>query len=217
MSFHRATLVALATLFTVGMTSLASAGCCDWGASAPVGYGCGGGGCGAPVVTALSYSVPVAPAPSYGCGGCGAPMAAVVYAQPVAPAPIVTSTWAGCGCNRGLFSAASSPLYVVNQGPQYSGPGLMVPYQTYSQEAAYAPAVDYPYVSPYESGYGYGAGYGYGYRHRSYYGQPYYHGPGPGFGYRSHAYFRPHYYAPAARYYGPGPRYYSRPHGSWRG
>ncbi len=37
MSFHRATLVALATLFPVGMTSLASA-CCNWGA----GRLCGG-------------------------------------------------------------------------------------------------------------------------------------------------------------------------------
>ena len=37
MSFHRVTLVALATLFTVGMTSLASA-CCDCGYSAPVVY-----------------------------------------------------------------------------------------------------------------------------------------------------------------------------------
>ena len=39
-----------------------------------------------------------------------------------------------------------SPLYVVNQGPVYSGPGLMQPYATYSPDTAYAPAADYPYV-----------------------------------------------------------------------
>ena len=38
MSFHRVILVALATLFTVGMTSLASACCGGWGYSAPIAY-----------------------------------------------------------------------------------------------------------------------------------------------------------------------------------
>jgi hypothetical protein len=76
MSLHRVIFVALATLFTVGMTSFASAGCCGWGYSAPVTYG--GYGYGA-------YG-------GYGgCGGCGAPTAAVVFAQPVAPAPIAVS------------------------------------------------------------------------------------------------------------------------------
>lgn len=80
MSFHRVTLVALATLFTVGMTSLASA-CCSWGYSAPVVY------------------APVAPV-TYGgcggcCGGCGTPTAAAVFAQPVAPAPISVGYWGG--------------------------------------------------------------------------------------------------------------------------
>ena len=57
MSFHRVVLVALATLFSIGMTSLASAGCCGWGYSSPVvyaapvgygGYGGYGGCCGGP-------------------------------------------------------------------------------------------------------------------------------------------------------------------------
>ncbi|MGC1777888.1 MAG: hypothetical protein WBB34_08060, partial [Xanthobacteraceae bacterium] len=62
MSFHRVLVVAVATLFSVGMTSLASASCCGWDYSAPVAYA----------------------APAYGgCGACGAPTAAV-YAQPVA-------------------------------------------------------------------------------------------------------------------------------------
>src|SRR5271169_3671982 len=69
MSFHRVVFVALATLFTVGMTSMASAGCCDWGYDAPVAY------------------AQVAPVGYGGCGGCGAPTAAVAYSVPVAPAP----------------------------------------------------------------------------------------------------------------------------------
>ncbi len=90
MSFYRATLVALATLFTVGMTSLASA-CCDWRYSAPIAY------------TAVTY--PVAPV-TYGgcggyCGGCGTPTAAAVFAQPVAPAPIAVGYWGGT-CPRGM-------------------------------------------------------------------------------------------------------------------
>ena len=89
MSLHRVIFVALATLFTVGMTSFASANCCGWGYSAPVTY--------APVYGGYG-----------GCGGCGAPTAAAVFAQPVAPAPIAVSaavtpfggpccSWNGCG------------------------------------------------------------------------------------------------------------------------
>ena len=70
MSLNRIVLVGLATLFTAGISSAASAGCCGWGAAAPVAY--------APV----SYA-------SAGCGGCGTSTAAVVYAQPVAPAQVV--------------------------------------------------------------------------------------------------------------------------------
>jgi len=99
MSFHRVVFVAVATLLSIGMTSIASAGCCDGGYSAPVyatvapvGYG-GYGGYG-------------------GCGACGTPTAAAVFAVPVAPAvpaPIVVSaavpsgfggpccSWNGCG------------------------------------------------------------------------------------------------------------------------
>src|ERR1700692_3152889 len=77
MSLHRSILVAIATLFSVGMTSVAFAGCCDWGTPAPVAYmqgGCGGcGGAYAPII----YATPVVPAPIYvggGCGGCAAPV-----------------------------------------------------------------------------------------------------------------------------------------------
>jgi len=209
MSFHRFVFVALAALFTVGMTSIASAGgCCDLGYSAPVAY------------------VQVAPVSYGGCGGCGAPTAAVVYALPVVPAPIAvntccggnawggTSYWGGgngwgatsvgwgggCGNCGGAVSwgggcggcGGGSPLYVVNQGPVYSGPGLMQPYATYSPDTAYAPATDYPYVP----------GYGYGPAPVAppYYSHLYYH---PHYAYRAPMYARPRYYGPM--HYGPMP------------
>lgn len=214
MSLHRLVLVALATLFTVGMTSMASA-CCDWGNAAPAGY------------------AEFIPAVSSGCGGCGAPTAALVYSQPVAPAPIAvntccdsawggTSYWGNGGCCGGWSSnwssccgavswsvgcgncgvgwgagwgtgwtpgrcntCGASPLYVVDQGPTYSGPGLMQPYATYSPDAAYAPAADYPYVP----------GYGYGPASvpRPYFNHLYYR---PHFAYRAPLYAHAHYYGP---------------------
>jgi hypothetical protein len=166
MSLHRTTLVALATLFTVGATSVAFAGCCQWGTPAPVVYASSGcGGCGA---TPVIYAEPVQPAP--------------IVVEPVAPpAPIaVTAVGNGCGCGRSVVYAvpaiapapiAPAPIYVVNQGPQYSGPGIMVPYRTYSPAAAYAP---YPYMP--------------GYRPYPYYrARVAYHG---------RASMHPHYYAP---------------------
>ncbi len=201
MSLHRVILVAAATLFSVGMTSIASA-CCDWGYSAPVAYAA------------------VAPVGYGGCGGCGAPTAAAVYAQPVAPSPILVAmsvtpfggpccSWNGCGdcgwsgwsswggggggggwgrcgncggcgsCGRGVVYAAPS-LYVVNQGSVYSGPGLMIPYQTYAPDTAYVPATDYPYVP----GYGYGGVPAY----PPYYARPYYR---PHMAYRAPGYMHP--------------------------
>jgi hypothetical protein len=233
MSFHRAVFVALATLFTVGMTSMASA-CCDWGYAAPVAYS------------------EVAPAVYGGCGNCGAPTAALVYSQPVAPAPIAVNTccgsawggtsywgngggwgggWAsnwnscgncgsvswsvGCGnCGavgwggggwggggwgggwtpgRCSVGCGASPLYVVNQGPVYSGPGLMQPYATYSPDAAYAPAANYPYVP---GGYGYGP---------APVPPPYY----------SHLYYHPH-YAYRAPMYGQSRYYGAHNYRPWR-
>src|SRR5579884_3997525 len=187
MSFYRVSLVAFATLLTVGMTSLASAGCCGgwsgWGATAPItyGWGTGCGGCG---VAAYAYApaITYAPPVTYGwsgCGVCSTPTAASVFAQPVAPAPIVVST-PPVGC-----CTARTSLYVADQGPDFTGPGLMIPYGTYTPARAYAPAVNYPYI------HGYYGGYRYGYYHR------FYRGYGP------HVWVRPHYYGPAARYYAP--------------
>jgi len=174
----RVTFVALATFMTVGSTSAA--------------FAC----CGAPVY---------APAPAYyapsGCGGC-APAAPVTYepAVEVAPPPpvqVAVPAWSGgCGCGRPVVYVAPpvevtpiapAPIYVVNQGPEYSGPGIMVPYRTYSPAAAYAPASGYPYVG----------GPGYGYRH---------HGPWRRYAYREHGYLHAYHHGPAGR-----SRYYSRP------
>jgi hypothetical protein len=78
-----------------------------------------------------------------GCGGCG-----------------------GCSATFGYHPVAPSPLYVVNQGPEYSGPGLMVPFGTYSPATNVAAPGAYPYVA--------GRGYGYGPRYpHPYYGSRY--------------------------------------------
>jgi hypothetical protein len=189
MSLHRVVLAGLAAVFTVSMTSLASAGGWGWGA----GWGSGWGGWGG------------------GCGICGAPSAAVVYAQPVAPlppppplpppAPIVGP---GCGCHSVLFApppappieptpVAPAPIYVVNQGPEYSGPGIMVPYHTWRPTPGYGPPgyhyahYGYGYRFHYGPRWGFRYGYRYGARpwgygarfayHRPFVGHPYHRWP----------------------------------------
>jgi hypothetical protein len=187
MSRHRVILVALATLLTAGTTSAALA-CCEWGNPAPV-----------------AYAEPVA-----GCGGCGAPL--VTYAQPVVP-PLVTPAAAGCGCSGcggcgGVYATpaieptpiAPSPIYVVNQGPDYTGPGIMVPYRVYAPGAGFAPPPAYSYVvgQPYPTGY---------------VPNPYYAGAGPVIPYRERAYYHggyPRYAGPVGPYH-PYPRYSHRP------
>ncbi len=176
----RVTFVALATLLTVGSTSAA--------------FAC----CGAPAY---------APAPAYyapsGCGGCApAPVTYVpvveVAQPPPPPVQVAPPAWSGCGCSRPVVYAAPpvevtpvapAPIYVVNQGPEYSGPGIMVPYHTYSPAAAWAPATGYPYVR----------GHGYGYR---------YHRPWPRYAYHAHGYMQPYHHGPVSR-----SRYYSHPIG----
>lgn len=181
MSLNRVWLVAAATIFTAGLTSAAYA-CCDMGARAPVVYA-------TPVVAYAPpavVTVEVVPPPVVavagwrggwgrcggcgGCGGCGAAYAVpVVDAAPIAPAPI----------------------YVVNQGPEYSGPGIMVPFRTYSRAAAFAPAVDTPYVR------GYGYGHRYGFWPRRFYGPRFY---GSRFGYGSRLGFGPRFYGARVGY-----------------
>ena len=135
MAYHRAILVALATLFTVGLTSIASA-CCG-GSYAYTSCG----GCGAPAP--VEYGRPMY-GWGTGCGGCG------YYGYRTA---LVEPTY-----------VARSPIYVVNQGPDFSGPGLMVPYRTWAP--GYGPAFRYSYIHGY--GHRYAYGYGYGWRTRHY-------------------------------------------------
>ncbi len=176
MSFHRATFAALAVMLTAGTTSVAF-GCCGTGFSGPVVYA------------------------TSGCGGCGAPAPiAYVPPPPPPPPPVAVPMWgAGCGCGRGLVFAAPAlaptpvapaPIYVVNQGPDYTGPGLMVPYRTWSPEAAYAPAINYPYVPAYHPYYR--ARFAY---HRAHaYGHPGFYGPMPHWRPYGYAHRRPYGY-----------------------
>jgi hypothetical protein len=177
MLLHRASLIALTALIVGGVDAPSFADCGTCGPSAPIVYAqpvqqppFAPGGCGrcgfAPYPPSIAYAPP-------------APPALMPAPVPVASAPIAVDHWDtggygacgglggllggfggcnGCGC-RGAAAYAPSPLYVVNQGPQYSGPGLMVPYRTYSPAAALTPAINYPYV-----------GLRYGYRWRGYYG-----------------------------------------------
>ena len=229
MSFHRIVLAACTAAFAVIVSSTAFAGCggCGFAApaieyaptpvyAAPMAYA-GGGCCG-------------------GCGGCGVSVAVtyaqpVVYAQPtpvvIAPQPIAVDHWdsggwggwsGGCGCCGGCggtaaYAVAPTAAYVVNQGPYYSGPGMMIPYGTYSPSYGLANPAAYPYVGAAGYGYGYGRGYappyaGYGYGYGRGYARPY---AGYGYGY-GRGYARSYYGAPAAHY----GRYRHYPY-YWRG
>ncbi len=143
-----------------------------------------------------------------GCGGCTAPSAAVVYAQPVAPLPplplppppIVAGWTTGCGCHSVVYATppapvleptpiAPAPIYVVNQGPEYTGPGIVVPYHTWTPTPGYGPVFGYPHRPHYGYGYRYRHRYGYGIRawryrthfayHRPFIGRPYRRWPTP--------------------------------------
>jgi hypothetical protein len=155
MSFHR---TILAVCIAVSATVFASAAFAQCG-------GCGGFG--APTIGYAPTPVYAAPV-AYGggccggCGGCGSSVAVtfvqpVVYAQPapvvLVPQPLAvdhwdTGGWGGCGgCGAGVgYAPAPSAAYVVNQGPYYSGPGMMVPYQTYSPGYGLANPAAYPYI-----------------------------------------------------------------------
>jgi hypothetical protein len=196
MSFQRSILVAIATLITVGMTQVAFAQ-----------YGCGG--CGTAVYAPVIYATPVEPQPiAVGCGNCGAPVtccapSVAAYAAPIAQwgggcggcgAPVgyggyggygggYGGGYSGCGnCGTPAVYTTPAPLYVVNQGPAFEGPGLMVPYHSYAPPVEYAPPPAYPpYAGGYGGGYGgeYGGGYGHPYYHHAAYGAGYPHMMGP--------------------------------------
>lgn len=221
MSFHRAMIAALAALFVTGTASAALAGCdgCGWGGLASFAY---------------------APAPLYvsaGCGGCGplavtyvrpvayAPPAFAPAPPPVAPAPIAvdhwdTGGWGGCGCGSCGCGAsvlyapavAPAPIYVVNQGPEYSGPGIMVPYKTYAPQANLVAPYDYPYIS-HRYGYGHRYWYGHHYGYGRGYAHPYYRGAASRLAYGEHGYVHPHHYGYGPTGYGHRYGYPHRPVG----
>jgi hypothetical protein len=235
MSFQRSILVAIATLITVGMTQVASAqtGCGGCGTAAyapliyatpvepqPIAVGTGCGNCGAPVSCCApsftaAYAAPVAQWGG-GCGGCGSPVGYGGYGGGVGYGGYgggYGAGYSGCGnCGVPAVYTTPAPLYVVNQGPAFEGPGLMVPYHSYAPTAEYAPPPAYPpYAGGYQGGYGggyaggYGAGYGGGYAH-AYPMRPHVaYGGGGG-------YYRPHMMAP---HYGARPYMMHRPY--WRG
>jgi hypothetical protein len=193
MSLRRTTFFVLALLFTAATTSAASA-CCDWGFQAPVTY----------TYAPTTY----ASAGWGGCGGCGTPTAAVVYAQPVAPTPppVAVTAWSwgthwGC-CHRSFVYAATpavelmpvapAPIYVVNQGPDYSGPGIMVPYHTWTPASSYVVPGSYPYFHGYHRwGYRYGWHRPFAPRLRVSYGARFY----------GHPFYRRPAFGPAARHF----------------
>src|SRR3984957_15645216 len=149
MSFQRSILVAIATLITVGMTQVAFAGCCDWGGQAPIAYaqtGCGG--CGTVAYAPIIYATPIAPAPiavGTGCGNCAAPVAqwGGGCGGGGCGAPVgyggyggYGGGYSGCGnCGVPAVYTTPAPLYVVNQGPAFEGPGVMVPFHSYAPGA----------------------------------------------------------------------------------
>lgn len=203
MVFHRAILVASAIFLAPGMSAAALAGCGGCGFEAgPAAYAQPFYPEPAPVYAeplAIPAPVPppvaVAPAPlavdhwdTGGCGtlggclggfgGCGGGFGGCGSGL---------LGFNGCNCGRSI-GYYPSPLYVVNQGPEYTGPGLMLPYGTYAPAAAYAPGINYPYVGP-----------RYGYRGPGLYRYGAYRGAR--FAYGAHAYVHP-------RYYGARPRLY---------
>jgi hypothetical protein len=160
---HRVLFVASTILLAAGFGATAHAQCGGCGfAAAPPAYALASAAIPAP----LPAPVAVAPAPiavdHWDTGGCGTLSGCGPFGGP-AYGGCGLGRCGGCGfggcggyrglgfggCNcGGLAAYAPSPLYVVNQGPEYSGPGLMVPYQTWSPAAALAPAINYPYVAP---------------------------------------------------------------------
>jgi len=161
MSLKRSILVALATMFAAVAAPAAHAQV-GYGFG-PVGYGygqAGCGGCGTVAYAPIVYAQPIAPAQIYvnsGCGNCGVPVTPCCAAPVMqAPAPIVGGWgggWGGCGgcaapvascCGTPGVYTAPAPVYMVDQGPDFTGPGIMEPYRTYAPPAQYAPPPAYP-------------------------------------------------------------------------
>lgn len=144
---YRVGLAVLSAVAALTMTSSAFADCCS---------GCGG--CGAYAVIGAE-PMAYAPAPMAYMPPPSAYMPAPVTPPVVlGPAPIAVDHWdtggwggcgCGCGCGRSMVYAVvmqPTPFYLVNQGPVYSGPGLMIPYGAYAPQVGLAPPGAYPYI-----------------------------------------------------------------------
>jgi hypothetical protein len=154
--------------------------------------GCGGG-CRAPVARIVPVTpLPVAPAPLavdhwdtgglVGFGGCGLLGGFFGHCGEPGRCGVAGCGLGGCGgfglcggCGRcGLTYAppvavGPTPVYVVNQGPQYSGAPFMIPFRTYSPGVGLAVPGAYPYISTYGPRYANGPG--------PYWRHPWYHRP----------------------------------------
>jgi hypothetical protein len=152
MSFHRAFVSACVAFLALGTMSTGAFAGCD---------GCGIEGSPRPV-----YPVPRAHAP--------APLPPPATPVALAPAPLAADHWdtngfGGCrgGAFRGwgpfdacgsvpacgncraavAFAPAPMPIYLVDQGPHYSGPGFMVLFKTYSPATGLAVPGEFPFIS----------------------------------------------------------------------
>jgi hypothetical protein len=138
MSFSRTILGTCVAVFATVFASVAFAQC----------GGCGLVAVGGPVAVAPPLVQPVAVVQEVIQPVVAIPQ--VIPAVPVAPAPIAVDHWDtngwGGGCGGCGYRAAINPLYTVNQGPAYTGPGLMVPFGTYSAATGVAAPGAYPYI-----------------------------------------------------------------------
>ena len=170
MSLQRVLALAFVLLVSPSLTAAAFAGCNGCGpppgpALAVPGLGFGPGPCGGPCVApyvrplpALSPMEPVAvsAAPvavdhrdTNGFGDCRGPSD---YFG-------ACGGFAGCGpgpCGAPLPCVACRPraayrsgpgLYIVNQGPEYTGPNFFIPFKTYSPTTGLAAPSQFPYIS----------------------------------------------------------------------
>jgi hypothetical protein len=149
MSFGRTILGTCVAVIATAFASVAFAQC----------GGCGLVAVGGPVAVAPPVVAPVAVVQEVIQPVVAIPQ--VVPAVPIAPAPIAVDRWdtngwgcgGGCGgCGGCGYRTAISPfyivnqVYIVNQGPAYTGPGVMVPYGTYSAATGIAAPGAYPYI-----------------------------------------------------------------------
>lgn len=160
-------LLTLGVLVTFAAVTRVDAACC--------GTGCGCGGYAAPMAMQPQYAPPVYQQPMYQQPMYQQPVYQQSYAhsccaqqpvyQPVAQSCCGQQTYASpCGRGPSLFGGLFGqtnnyscgvsqpvPVYVVNQGPVYSGPNIAVAPAPYSY--SYNDAQPYPYVpSTYYSG-----------------------------------------------------------------